>query len=99
MTDTDGLRQQIAEVLRFHRWKSSGDFFACACGHVPESSLHMEDHRASSLLPIVTAWTEQQAQQRAAEELRAVADAWESDRANPAGLRAYADALTAGDPS
>jgi hypothetical protein len=89
MADTDPLRQQIAAALhRRYGGLLPGD-------DSPECWLQDAD----AVLPVVTAWAEHQARQRAAEELRAVADAWESDRANPAGLRAYADALTAEDPS
>jgi hypothetical protein len=53
---------------------------------------------ADHLLPIVTAWAEQQVRQRAAEALEAAA----YEIANPLdrlAVRRRADALTAGDPA
>jgi hypothetical protein len=70
MADTDPLRQQIAAALhRRYGGLLPGD-------DSPECWLQDAD----AVLPVVTAWAEQQARQRAAEELRAVAEELRSDR-------------------
>jgi hypothetical protein len=75
VTGTDGLRQQIAEALRGKQWirKVRAD---------GSTSILQTDEfdLADALLPVVTAWAEQQARQRAAKELQAAAEELRSDR-------------------
>jgi Tfp pilus assembly protein PilV len=61
MSDTDGLRQQLAAALHSVGYRGT------------ESAV-------TALLPVVTAWAEQQARQRAAKELQAAAEELRSDR-------------------
>jgi len=77
VSDVEALRQEIAEAL------VAADFWH------PDPTMPDSDfwgHYADDLLPVVTAWAEQEARARAAEELRAAADtdergAWATWRA------------------
>jgi len=59
VSDVDGLRQQIASALR-------PVIAVPVVGHTPNEI-------ADAVLPVVTAWAEQRARQRAAEELETLA--------------------------
>jgi hypothetical protein len=99
MTSTDGLRQQIADALDPDDDRS------------PLYGMEWLVPRVcDAVLPVVTAWAEQQARQRAAEELRAAAQQIKGDGRGgwDAAMRILyatehlhdrADALTAGDPA
>ena len=74
MSDVDGLRQEIAEALPFridqlfdgpHEWPTREDRL----------------RTADAIVPVVTAWAEQQARERAAEELGKAGDELRRDAA------------------
>jgi hypothetical protein len=92
-------RDELRELLREHTVGAfAGCDTACACDHRWRTNIAYREHLAE----VVTAYAERLARVRAAEELRAAAEAvrrWgtETDHANAKQLRARAAALAADD--